>query len=133
MRSLALLLILSSLGATATAQPLDPAMHHLRFGPTREWDDFPAEPESAALRLPFIARANAAEQTLRLRHRDLRHPWLVLLNGKEIAKLAPEDNATVSLIPVPPGLLRDGANELAIACSVNTGDADDVSIGDISL
>lgn len=130
---LVLALFLTTPATSTSAQSLDPTMHHLRFGPTREWDDFPEQPESASLRLPFTARANAAEQTLRLRHRDLRHPWLVLLNGKELAKLAPEDNATVSLIPVPRGLLRDGANELTLACPVTTGDADDVSIGDVTL
>jgi hypothetical protein len=116
-----------------SAQPVDPTLHHLRFGPTREWDDFPEQPEAASLRLPFTARANATELTLRLRHRDLRHPWLVLLNGRQLATLAPEDNGTVALVPVPRGALRDGANELTITCSVTTGDADDVSIGDITL
>src|SRR3712207_3117274 len=78
------------------AQPLDPKMHHLRHGLLREWDEFPEHAEASQLRLTFTARANDAERTLRLRHRDLHHPWAVHVNGKEIARLPPEDNATGS-------------------------------------
>src|SRR4051812_8099540 len=100
-----LALLLALYLPTSTAQLPDPTLHHLRYGVEREWDDFPEQPEAAQLHLTFTARANDGDKTLRLRHRDLRHPWAVLLNGKEIARLGPEDNATVSLIPVPRGAL----------------------------
>jgi hypothetical protein len=132
-RLLVILLLATDPLAPYRAQTLDPAMHHLRHGPEREWAEFPERAEGDQLRLAFAGRATDAEQTLRLRHRDLRHPWKVLLNGREIARLPAEDNATVSLIPVPRGLLRDGANEVAVACAASNPEADDVAIGDIAL
>ena len=128
------LLLLSSCPLAPTrGQALDRDMHHLRNGPEREWAEFPERAEGEQLRLTFTARPNDAEQTLRLRHRDLRHAWKVLVNGREIARLPPGDDATVGLVPVPRGLLRGGANEFAVTCAAPNGEPDDVSIGDVAL
>ena len=106
-------------------------MHHLRSGAEREWAEFPARAESSQLAVRFAATPNAAEQTLRLRHRDLKQPWHVLLNGKEIARLPLDEADMITYWAVPPGALQDGANELRVHC---TGSAsDDVLIGHISL
>src|SRR5262245_53440890 len=67
-------------------------MHHLRSGAEREWAEFLEQAEARELAVIFQARANEAEQTLRVRHRDLKQPWRVLLNGTEIAQL-PFDEA----------------------------------------
>jgi hypothetical protein len=119
--------------ALARAEILDGKMHHLRHGDEREWDDFPTKPESDQLHLTFNASPNPTQRTLSLRHRDLRHIWKLTLNGKELAKLPQDENPMVSLIAVPPGALRDGANELQITCAQTTNEADDVMIGEIAL
>jgi hypothetical protein len=115
-------------------QTLDDRMHHLRFGDKREWDEFPQKPEAPELFLKFTATANPTEQTLRLRHRDLKQTWTVTLNDKKIATLPLDENPMTTAWPVPPGALRNGPNELRIACTARAGEAaDDVSIGAIEL
>src|SRR5436190_15908651 len=107
-----LTIVIALASLAAQGRVIDRAMHHLRHGAEREWDEFAAKAEAAGLAVAFDAKANAAEHTLGLRHRDLRHVWRVMLNEKELAKLPQEDNETISLIPLPAGALRDGANEV---------------------
>jgi hypothetical protein len=134
MRSLAAMMVLLGLIAfNSRGEVLDPAMHHLRHGEGREWDDFPERAEADELRIAFDAKADGAERALRLRHRDLRHVWKVVLNGKDLAKLPQDDNAMVSLIAVPAGALRGGANELRVVCAEKSAEVDDVEIGDVEL
>ncbi|HEY7118651.1 MAG TPA: CehA/McbA family metallohydrolase [Tepidisphaeraceae bacterium] len=133
MRLLIAIVVLISTAPTLAQQVLDPAMHHLRYGSQREWEDFPEQPEAKELRLTFSARANDAEQSIRLRHRDLRHVWDVLLNGKSIGKLPQDENEMVSLVAVPRGALHEGKNDLWVVCTEKSGEADDVSIGDVAL
>src|SRR5689334_12195606 len=82
--------------------------------------------EDSQLRVNFEAKANAGEQTLRVRHRDLRLVWNVLVNGKEVGRLPQDENAMVSLIALPPGTLKDGANTIQVGCSEKTSQADDI-------
>ena len=106
-------------------------MHHLRSGAEREWAEFPARAEGMELVLPFDAKPNEAEQTLRLRHRDLKQPWLVLVNGKEIARLPFDEADMATYWALPAGTLREGRNELRVH---STGKAsDDVLIGQVML
>lgn len=106
-------------------------VHHLRSGADREWADFPERAEGAELVLAFDAQANAAEHTLRLRHRDLKQPWQVLLNGKAIARLPLEEADLLTYWAVPAGTLREGTNELRIHCTGRG--SDDVLIGSAVL
>lgn len=126
-------LILLLLGLPANAQVIDAMMHHLRHGAQREWDDFSEKAESRELRVSFSGKANATEKTLRLRHRDLRHVWKVSLNGNELAKLPQDDNLMVSFIAVPPGAVREGANEIRVVCTEKSDEPDDIEVGDIEL
>jgi hypothetical protein len=106
-------------------------IHHLRSGAEREWAEFPGQAEGTELVRTFQATPNAGEQTLRLRHRDLKQGWRVLVNGKEIARLPLDEADMITYWVVPAGTLRDGANELRIHC---TGAAsDDVLIGPVTL
>jgi hypothetical protein len=116
--------------APASDLVLTSRLHHLRIGEAREWSDFPAVAEGPALVLPFEATANPGERTLRLRHRDLKGAWRVLVNGREIARLPPEDADTISDWAIPAGALRDGANELRVE---GTAAADDVFVGEIRV
>jgi hypothetical protein len=129
---LAISLVLA-LARFSGAQVLDARMHHLRHGDQREWDDFPANPESNHLQLTFNSAANPTERTLSLRHRDLRHIWKLTLNGQELATLPQDENPMRSLIAVPPRTLRDGENTLQITCAETTPEPDDIMIGDIAL
>jgi hypothetical protein len=106
-------------------------MHHLRSGVEREWADFPEHAEGAELLRTFAAGAVAGAQTLRLRHRDLKQPWRVLLNDTEIAQLPFEEADMITYWAVPPGVIRDGANELRIQCTGRV--SDDVLIGEVTL
>jgi hypothetical protein len=128
-----LLFLLSAVLRSAAADNLviTERMHHLRSGAEREWAEFPEQAEGTELVRAFEARPNPGEQTLRLRHRDLKQPWRVLLNGKEIARLPFEEADMITDWVVPAGTLRDGSNELRIRCS--GGGSDDVLIGEVTL
>ena len=115
----------------AAERILDPTFHHLRSGTSREWDDFPEQPEAAQQELGFEAQANQTEQTLQLRQQDLKQTWQVSLNGKSLGHLHRDENDMRVYFAVPPGTLIDGDNRLVIAQP--KGPSDDVRIGDIRL
>lgn len=106
-------------------------LHHLRSGVAREWADFPEQAEAASLILKFRGHPNATEQTLRLRHRDVKQTWRIVLNEQEIARLAPDENDMVTFWPLPPGSLRAGDNLLSISSDGKI--SDDLSIGDVRI
>ncbi len=117
--------------AVAVDRVVTGRMHHLRCGEEREWAEFPERPDGRELAIGFQATANYAEQTLRIRHRDLKQPWRVLLNGNEIAQLPFDEADMFTYWAVPAGTLKTGANELRIHC---TGRAsDDVLVGPVTL
>jgi hypothetical protein len=128
-----LTILLAILSLRSSADPISPTMHHLRHGDQREWDDFAAKPESDHLSLTFSAHPNATEQTLSLRHRDLRHTWKLTLNDHPLATLPQDDNPMRTLIAIPPAALKEGPNTLQITCPTNSPEADDIMIGDIAL
>jgi hypothetical protein len=125
------LAIFSGGPALAGEQVLTPRLHHLRAGAEPEWADFPRRAEGPALRLHFRSRANAGERTLRLRQQDVKQGWRVLLNGKELGQLVPDENDQALALAVPPGAVADGDNTLAVE---QVGKVlDDVRVGEISL
>jgi hypothetical protein len=130
---LSILLFLLATAGGGHAQVLDAAMHHLRHGAMREWDDFSEKAEADNLRLTFDAQTNNTAKTLSVRHRDLRHVWKVILNGKDLGKLPQDDNTMITLLDVPSDALRQGSNEIRIVCTETSDEPDDVEIGDISL
>ena len=115
----------------AAETPLDAKLHHLRSGTVREWADFPADAEGPALTLRFHAKVNRAECALRLRQQDVKQPWRVLLNGKELGKLAVDENDTVIFLAVPAGRLVDGENTLKVEATGKV--SDDIRVGEIAL
>ena len=122
---------LQSAAPSTIDRVLTDRMHHLRSGPAREWSAFPERAESTELGLAFQAESSQRELTLRLRHRDLKQPWRVLLNGAEIARLPFDEADMITYWVVPAGTLKAGRNELRIHC---TGKAsDDVLIGEVTL
>jgi len=130
------ILVLLTLPASAD-QSLTPKTHHLRYGDHAEWDNLTTTPESNRLSLTFTSAPNTTEKALRLRHRDLRHAWLISLNGKDLARIGPENDEMLISLPIPPNQLRDGNNELVIT-PVTPSKAlhqfsDDIFIGPIDL
>ena len=117
--------------AAAQVQVLDPGLHHLRVGGEREWSDFPAKSEGPTLTLRFQAQPNPGEWTLRLRQQDVRQAWKVILNGKELHRLPPDENDMVLYVPIPAGWITAGENTLLISQAGKI--PDDVRIGEISL
>jgi hypothetical protein len=111
---------------------VDGRMHHLRSGQAREWASFPATAEGPALIVTFNATANDSERTLRLRHRGLKQAWRVLVNGREVARLPPDENDMITYWSVPAGMVKDGPNELRVAGPTG-GVSDDVMVGEIAL
>ncbi len=122
---------LTSTAIQAKTTVLTDRLHHLRIDGPREWSDFPAKAEGPSLVLRFKAEANDGEWTLRLRQQDVKQTWKVLLNGKELGRLLPDENDTVLYFPVPPSTLLKGENTLAVE---QVGKVpDDVRVGEISL
>ena len=125
------LLLAVSHSAVPTDLIITERIHHVRSGAEREWAEFPGQAEGTELIRTFQATPNTGEQKLRLRHRDLKQGWRVLVNVKEIARLPFDEADMITYWVVPAGTLRDGANELRIHC---TGAAsDDVLIGPVTL
>ncbi len=130
--TLALVVLAGIVGrAAAEGRVLDPALHHLRAGATREWADFPAQAEAASLTLRFLCTRNETEWSLRLRQQDVRQTWRALLNSKEVGRLPPDENDMVIYFPIPAAMLIAGENTLAIEQIGKT--PDDVRIGEITL
>lgn len=117
--------------ANAAERVLTPRLHHLRAAGTREWSDFPAQPEAPKLTFTFQSDANPREWSLRLRQQDVRQTWKVLLNGKELVRLPTDENDLVIYVPVPAKALAAGENTLSVEQVGVT--ADDVRVGEISL
>jgi len=127
------LLMLARFASALSAAEIirDANVHHLRSGTTREWADFPAEAEGPVVTFRFRSKANTTEHTLRLRQQDVKQNWRVMLNGRELGKLAVDENDTVILLPVPAGRLLDGENNLQIEAASKL--SDDIRVGEIAL
>jgi hypothetical protein len=115
----------------AADRVLDERPHHLRSGDQREWSDFPQTAEGKRLNVVFNATANATEQTIRLRHRDVKQTWDVVLNDRKLGPLPQDENATLTYIAVPPNTLRAGENVLSIV--PGAGASDDIEVSDIRV
>ena len=131
LRLILLFLVFQSVSANTADHVITERMHHLRSGAVREWSAFPERAEGTQLVLAFRAQSNQREQTLRLRHRDLKQAWRVLLNGAEIARLPFDEADMITYWSVPAGTLTAGRNELRIDCTGSA--ADDVLIGEVRL
>lgn len=126
-----LLLGLLSPVAAAKEIVLDAKLHHLRAGDQPEWSDFPSKPEGPSLALRFQSGPNKTEWTLRVRQQDVRQPWKVMLNGKELVRLPNDENDQVLFFAIPAGRLLAGENMLTVEQIGKI--PDDVRIGEIIL
>jgi hypothetical protein len=126
------LTLLTATAAPAADRVLDARLHHLRAGAEREWSDFPAQAEGPSLTVNFAAATtNKGEWALRLRQQDVRQTWKVVLNGKELGRLPPDENDMVVYLPVPAGTLLAGDNVLVVEQIGKV--PDDVRVGELVL
>ena len=106
-------------------------MHHLRAPGPREWSEFPEVPEGPSLRLTFQAAANKTERCLRLRQRDVKESWRVVLNGKPLGRLDQDENEMTIWLSIPAATLVDGDNTLVIEQTNRV--VDDVMVGHVAI
>lgn len=126
-----LVLLLAALPARAQLRVLDAARYHLGTEGFPEWQEFVGKkPHGRMLEVRFEAQANSTEQTLLLRQRDVKQGWQVQLNGRRLGALVTQETPLVHALPVPPGVLRDGTNTLAILPPTAV---DDIVVGDFRL
>ena len=111
---------------------ITPEMHHLRISGEREWSTFPETPQADELLLSFQAKSNSTESTLLLRQLDVKLSWNVELNKKVLGKLSRDGNDLQFWFSVPPGVLKNGKNQLRIF-QVGKPTPDDIRVGEISL
>jgi hypothetical protein len=123
--------VCGNLYARAGETWLDKGLHHLRAAGEREWSDYPVAAEGPALHMKFRGQPNATEQTLRLRQQDVKQSWRVLLNEKELGRLALDENDTVVYFAVPANFISSGENTLAIEQVGSI--ADDIRVGEFQL
>jgi hypothetical protein len=110
---------------------LDSHVHHLGLEGEREWRDLDgATPEARSLQISFEAHANAQPATLFIRQRDVKLKWTVLLNGRKLGALDLMEYPEIATITLPPGTLREGANQLSI---LSPEMPDDIFIDEIAL
>jgi hypothetical protein len=103
---------------------------HLGRAGESEWQIFEdKKPDAEKLALTFSAKTNEAEFTLLIRQDDVKLDWTVTLNGKKLGSLFLMEADLVHALPIPPGSLRSGTNELRI-----TGNAaDDILVHEILI
>lgn len=119
--------------ATSKAESLIISSNRVRLGTpgTLEWTSFANDPATArSLELRFDARSNAAPATLLIRQDDVRQDWAVELNGRRLGKLFLMEADLWHTLAVPPGLLKERENRLAILAPREN---DDIVIGEVRI
>src|SRR5437764_890089 len=74
---------------------------HLGKAGQYEWEEYRDRPVDAErLELRFEAKANPAEQTLRIWQRDVKLRWMVLLNGRKLGTLTTAETVQECVLAV---------------------------------
>jgi hypothetical protein len=107
--------LLVIVGSAPAQVVLDKERHHLGIAGQPEWDEFAADtPEGRMLKLSFEGRSNPREATLFIRQENVKLDWRVQINNRPIGRLLAMEARLVHVLPVPAGVIRDGANTLVI-------------------
>lgn len=110
---------------------LDFKRHLLGRPGAREWTIFDGQaPDGPSLEIKFNAQRNARECSLFIRQQDVKLNWPVKINDRVIGKLGLMEGDEVSMLTVPPNVLRDGENTLFI---LSPHAPDDIVISEIKL
>lgn len=122
--------LMGSSDGFAQVHLLDSGWHHLRNAGTREWSDFPADPENQRHVLQFSAQSSESETALSFRQYDVKGNWRVLLNGKHLGILAQDEKDLLRYLKIPAGALKS-ENTLEVVSSDTQ--ADDIRVGHFKI
>lgn len=100
--------------ADVASVTIDPSYHHLGDNDVPQWTEASAKPAGFKLEIKFTAKANRAEKTLGLTHRDVDDKWRLTLNGRSLGHLQRMKPRKECFYPLPPGILQEGENLLRI-------------------
>ena len=129
----ALVLLAASVGTFAAPRTLLTKPLHLGVAGAPEWEEFaPDKNPLPRMDLTFDAEPNASEATLFIRQRDVKQEWIVELNNRRLGKLFLMETALVQKLSVPPAVLKEHGNTLAIF-RAGAGIPDDIIIEEVSL
>lgn len=104
---------------------------HLGRPGSYEWEEFKdRKVDGEHFELHFQARANAAEQTLRIWQSQVKLNWPVKLNGKKLGSLTTAETPMETLFALPAGALIGGENVLLIEAAPGL---DDIEVGPVVL
>ncbi|MGB0583168.1 MAG: CehA/McbA family metallohydrolase, partial [Limisphaerales bacterium] len=106
---------------------IDPSFYHLGDSVVPQWSEAPADPSGFKLEIRFESKANAADKTLGLTHRDVDDQrWNITLNGKSLGQLQKVKPRRDCYYLVPAGVLKNGENVLRIEARRSQ---DDITVG----
>jgi hypothetical protein len=108
-----------------------PKLHHLGDNTVAAWTESTPKPEGFVLTMPFQFKGGDETYTLSISQRDVNNGWWVVLNGREIGRLRRDAAKQVVRVPVPKGVLKQGANELVIRRDEKS--TDDIEVGRVQL
>ena len=130
-RFLTFFALLLTIHASAAETMLESRRLHLGKAGAYEWDEFKdRKVDAERMELHFQSQANTSEQALRVRQRDVKLNWPVLLNGKKLGILTTAETPMETIYPLPAGSLKQGDNVLIIEPPPNL---DDIEIGPVTL
>ncbi|MBA4150366.1 MAG: CehA/McbA family metallohydrolase [Verrucomicrobia bacterium] len=105
--------------------------YHLGVAGLPEWQHFAdSTPHGRELELRFDAAVNSHEQTLFIRHKDVKAPWEIRINNKRVGQLYSMDADMVEAFAVPANMLLDGENIFSLHAPKAH---DDILVSDIRL
>jgi outer membrane protein assembly factor BamB len=108
-----------------------PKLHHLGDNVVAAWTESTPKPEGFVLNMPFEFKGGDGAHTLSIAQQDVNNDWLIILNGREIGRLRRDAAKQVVRVPVPKGVLKQGANELVIRRDEKS--TDDIEVGRVQL
>ena len=123
-------LIVPNLKSSASVN-VDKKLHHLGDNVVAGWTESSPEPKGFELKIPFDFEGSEDAYSLAIEQHDVHNDWAVKLNGLEIGRLKRDTTKQVTMLTVPEGLLKQGANQLFI--SVLGSSKDDIQVGRIKL
>ncbi len=116
---------------SSTAIDVDKTLHHLGDNVVAGWTESSPEPKGFELKIPFEFNGHEDAYSLAIEQHDVHNDWAVKLNGREIGHLKRDTTKQVTMLTVPEGLLKHGANQLFI--NVIGSSKDDIQVGRIKL
>ncbi len=110
---------------------MDSKLHHLGDNVVAGWTESSPEPKGFELKIPFELKTSEGIYSLAIEQHHVNNDWAIMVNGREIGRLKKDNAKQVTMIPVPKGLLKQGANHMVIQAIGKSND--DIQVGRIKL